>query len=108
MFMAWNTPSPPTPPGDWQEYSAGMDYRGWTLDCGKLFHVHITAKGGSFYTDFNAGALPVVKNLQVAQQAAEREIVRRVREMLPAYRAVFARLERRADNGKVTVLRPKD
>lgn len=90
--MAWNTPDPPKPPGELHEYSAGMDYRGWTLDCGKLF----------------AGALPVVKNLHAAQLAAEREIVRRVREMLPAYRAVFARLERRADNGKVTQLRPKD
>ena len=25
-----------TTPGEWQEWSAGKDYRGWTLECGRL------------------------------------------------------------------------
>ena len=107
--MAWNTPSPPKPPGEWDSYSAGLDYKGWTLSCGDLFHIHITSSGGQFYTSFNHGTLPVRGKLNAAREAAEREIVRRIRAMLPAYRAIFERVEAQAlvDTGKVTPLRPK-
>jgi hypothetical protein len=91
--MAWNTPPPPDPPGAWTSYSCGTDYKGWALSGGSLFHVRISWSRGKYFTQFNSGSLPVTGELAAAQKAAEREIVRRVRDMLPSYRAIFARVQ---------------
>ena len=104
--MAWNPKSSDRPPGEWYEYSAGMDYRGWVLECPPLFHVHIVSQGGKYSTTFNGSPLATPGNLKAARAAAEAEIVRRVRVMLPSYRAVFARFEARAETSNVTPLRP--
>jgi hypothetical protein len=105
--MAWNTPSPPKPPGEWDHFSAGADYFAWTLTVGGVFHVHVHKAGGSYYTMFNSSTLPSKDSLREAQVSAEREIVRRVRDMLPAYRAIFARYEMERDTKNVTPLRPR-
>ncbi|MES2292009.1 MAG: hypothetical protein V4527_01790 [Pseudomonadota bacterium] len=83
-----------------------MDYKAWTLTVGDIFHVHICVNKGRYYTTFNHGTLPMKGTLRDAQKAAEREIIRRVREMLPAYRAIFARYEMEQDMANVTPLRP--
>ena len=67
------------------------------LEAGPLFHVHITSTGGNYCTSFNNGTLPVVSKLDTAKLAAEREIIKRVREMLPAYRIIFERQEKRPE-----------
>lgn len=104
--MAWDTPSPPRLPGEWSEYSTRMDYRGWVLECPPLFHVHIVSAGGKYQTSFNGAPLATPGNLKSARAAAEAEIVRRVRAMLPAYRVVFARFEARQETANKTPLRP--
>jgi len=95
--MTWGRipPPTPTPPGEWEAFSYGSDYRGWILRCGPAFHAQITSGAGNFYTEFNSKPLAVQKNLERAQAAVEEKIVNDVRAMLPAYRVIFERVERR-------------
>ncbi len=107
--MAWNQipPPKPTPPGEWEAFSYGKDYRGWILRCGPAFHAHITSCGGGFYTEFNLKPLQVQKELAKAQAAVEEKIINNVRAMLPAYKVIFERVERRAliqANANVTAI----
>jgi len=104
--MTWDPKQPPRPIGEWYEYSAGTDYRGYTLDCGRLFHVHIVSKGGRYDISFNGASLSDAKSLRAARFAAEAKIVAQVREMLPAYRIIFARYEQQEKPANVTPLRP--
>jgi hypothetical protein len=95
--MTWGRvpPPKPTPPGDWEHFSYGSDYKGWVLRCGPAFHAQITGGGNQYYTMFNSQSLQVQQSLPRAQAAVEEKIVNDVRAMLPAYRVIFDRVERR-------------
>jgi hypothetical protein len=95
--MGWKDipPPKPTPPGEWEAFSYGSNYRGWILRCGPAFNAHITASENKFYTMFNSDGRSVQANLARAQAAVEEEIINSVRVMLPAYRVIFERVEKR-------------
>jgi hypothetical protein len=65
------------------------------LRCGPSFNVHITGGGDNFYTTLNGGGRPIQHSLLQAQVAAELEIVKSVRVMLPSYKEIVERLEAR-------------
>ena len=97
FFMGWSQIPPPKPPvlGAWEAYDYGIDYHGWVLKCGPLFHGHIHLAGGNYYSQLNGRAMPERKSLAEAQDAIERAIIARVREMLPAYRIIYGRVMHR-------------
>jgi hypothetical protein len=107
--MGWNDiPKPkPTPPGEWEEFTYGVNYHGWILRCGPGFDVHITRNGGQYYTTLNGGGLPIQTTLLQAQVSAELAIVTGVREMLPGYKVIVQRLEARHNNN-IILMKPKD
>ena len=95
--MGWSDVRPPKKPplGEWEAYSSGEQYRGWLLRCGALFISHIRLSNCRYYVWFNGEALGPRDTLDEAQGLAERAIVERVREMLPGYRVIHARVMRR-------------
>lgn len=95
--MGWSHIPPPKPPplGEWEAFDCGMDYHGWLLRCGSLFVGHIRLAGGEYYVSFNGKALGPRKSLNEAKDMVERLIIARVREMLPGYRIIYARVMRR-------------
>jgi hypothetical protein len=96
--MNWSRipPPKPTPPGEWESFSCGNEYRGWVLRCGPAFYAQIHAHAGKeFFSAVNTQALPVQSDLGRAQAAVEEKIVNSVRAMLPAYKVIFERVERR-------------
>lgn len=98
----------PTPPGEWEAFTYGTDYRGWLLRCGPGFVVHITRGGDQYFTTFNGGTnLGAQNTLLQAQVAAELAIVNSIRQMLPSYKAIVDRLDARHQNN-VIAIKPKD
>lgn len=79
--------------GEWTAYAHGDGYRAFWLNCGKLFVAHIITSGGRTYTDLNGRTLTGADTVEDAMRMVEREVVSQVREMLPAYKAIHARVE---------------
>jgi len=109
--MTWSRipPPKPTPPGEWEAFTYGSDYRGWILRCGPAFDAHIHQQGGGdkYFTMLNGKARNIQTSLTKAQAAVEEEIINSVRVMLPAYKVIFERVQQRGlqeKSGKVTVL----
>lgn len=94
--MGWSQVKPPPapPPGKWERWSYGKDIQGWALKCGPMFWADIRKVGehGNYYAMLNSDPLGNDPDPKVLMVQIEREIVRRVREMLPAYRVIFARI----------------
>lgn len=97
----------PTPPGEWEAFSYGNDYRGWVLRCGPGFDAHITSGGDKFYTILNGKGLAIQDSLVKAQVAVEHSIVNSMREMLPGYKVIVERLDARY-NKNIIPMKPKD
>jgi hypothetical protein len=96
-------------PGEWTAYAHGEGNRAFWLPCGRVFVGYVQHAGGRIYCNLNGDLIRGAETVEQAMQMVEREIVCQVREMLPAYRAIHARVETaqamKASN--VTVLRPK-
>lgn len=96
--MGWRDikPPKPTPPGEWETFSAG-NYRGWILRCGPAFlgQINTNESHDKFYSALNRDSLPLQTNLSKAQAQMEEQIINSVRAMLPAYRVIFERVEGR-------------
>jgi len=107
--MGWgDIPKPkPTPPGEWEAFLYGSDYRGWILRCGPGFVVQIHKSGDNYYTSLNSTGLAVQGSLLQAQLEAELAIVKGVREMLPGYKVIVERLESRHKNNIIS-MKPKE
>ena len=73
----------------------GADYRGWIMRCGPAFYAQITSNGGNFYTEFNSKPLKVQNNLETAQAMVEEKIISEMRAMLPGYKVIFERVQKR-------------
>lgn len=97
FFMGWGDVKPPKPPplGAWEVISYGRDYHAWILRCGPMFWGHITQAKGEYFSTLNGQATGVSDKLERAQDAVERAIIARVREMLPAYRVIYGRVMHR-------------
>lgn len=79
-------------PGEWHAWdTAGI--KGWTLKCLPVFKAEIRyVKHRRVYMlDLNDVAMGEHKDLAPLQVRAEREMIARVRGMLPAYRVIHAR-----------------
>lgn len=87
-----------TPPGEWLEWqAAGID--GWTLKAWPIFEAQIRLmrhlRPPQFSVDINQTTFGLRPTLEAAKAAAELEMVQRVQGMLPAYRAIHARVKAR-------------
>lgn len=83
-------------PGEWESWdTAGI--QGWTLKCLPVFKAEIRfLRHRSVYSlDLNSVAMGEHPELFPLQDRAEREIIARVRGMLPAYRGIHARVMER-------------
>ena len=96
-------------PGEWTAFAHGDGYRAYWLACGMLFSANISEGGGRIFVQLNGRTLTGALTLEEAMQLVEREVVRQVRDMLPAYRAIHARVEaaQARKDANVTILRPK-
>lgn len=96
FYMGWSDVKPPPPPplGAWEAISYGSDYHAWTLRCGSMFWGHIVQARG-YRATLNGTEVGVHDKLADAQDAVERAIIARVREMLAAYRVVYGRVMHR-------------
>jgi hypothetical protein len=67
--------------------------RGWSLRCWPVFDAQVRYEKHlkTFALDINGVHLARGDILDGIQRAAEQEIVRRIRDMLPAYRVIHAR-----------------
>ena len=79
--------------GQWVAFNCGPDYNARLLTCGTMFKAHIHLSGGRVYVDFNGKPMNGGASLEDAMKICEKEIVRRVMEMLPAYKAILARVK---------------
>lgn len=97
--MGWkDIPKPkPIPPGQWEEFSYGHDYRGWVLRCPPAFHAHITLSGGDCLLSMNAAGGGRYGSLDASKAAAELAIVTTMRETLPVYKMLVERAEQRRE-----------
>ena len=87
-------PSPPKP-GAWEKWSYGHDIQGWSLRCGPMFFADVRRVGatGNYYATLNSDVLGNDADPQKLMRLVDGEIVRRVRELVPAYRVVHARVK---------------
>jgi hypothetical protein len=95
VLMGWqNDFKPPPPkPGAWERWSYGHDVEGWSLRCGPMFFADVRKVGaaGEYYATLNSDILGNDPDPQKLMRAVDREIVRRVRELIPAYKVLRAR-----------------
>jgi hypothetical protein len=81
------------PPGAWVEYRYGADVRGWHLGCGGTFYADIGQCAKGYSVTLNMHVLTTGQNANDLKRVAERAIVDRVRNMLPAYKVIHARVK---------------
>lgn len=86
----------PEEPGVWKAWEcAGV--LGWTLKCLPVFQAEIRyeAYPKAYFLCINDVAMGQSKELEPLQDRAEREMIARVRGMLPAYRVIHERIMKR-------------
>lgn len=107
--MGWSQipKPPPTPPGHWEEIGTNPSDRQWLLRCPPAFAARITQSGGVPYLEMNLKGYGAQKSLEAAQVVAELEMIRSIREMLPVYKLLVERQERRHDKNIIPI-KPKD
>ena len=93
VLMAWNDPPPPPKHGVWEHWTYGP-VDGWTLRCGPMFAGDVRRVGevGPYYSILNAEPMGVGPDAEKLKEHIDEEIVRRVREMLPAYKLLRERI----------------
>jgi hypothetical protein len=85
-----------TIPGEWHEWSSGKDYRGWTLECGKLVaDIRQQCEGSQYYLTLNKHPWPPHDKLETQKHLAEAYIVALISAVFPAYRLIEARARAR-------------
>lgn len=85
-----------TTPGEWLEWSSGKDYKGWTLECGKLVaDIRQQGDGSKYYLTLNRHPWPPHEKLETQQHVAEAHIVALISPVLPAYQLIEARVRAR-------------
>jgi hypothetical protein len=85
------------PLGEWifsESISVGMDDKQWTLRCYPVFEarIHWQASYRRYHLTMNGTDFGKFRDLNVARQRAEREIIDRVRQLLPVLAIVRRRL----------------
>ena len=96
----WLPDYPDPPPGEWVRYDYGKSSRGWTLDCGPMFHADIGMGQNGYLLTLNLHPISQGWDVEELKRIAERHIVARVRKMIPAYRAIHGRARAAAGEGK--------
>jgi hypothetical protein len=85
-----------TTQGEWHEWSYGKDYRGWTLECGKLVaDIRQHGETSRYYMTINKHPYGPSDDLEAHKHLAETQIVSRIAAVLPAYRLIEARVRQR-------------
>lgn len=95
--MGWQSSSvspPPPKQGVWEHWTYGKDIQGWSLRCGPMFFADIRRIGdyGNYYATLNSDVLGNDPNPQTLMKKVDREIIRRMREAIPAYKILHARV----------------
>lgn len=88
----WLKDWPKSKLGEWERWEYGKDRRGWTLDCGGMFHADVGPGPKGYVVTLNLHPIGRGDDPEALKRLAERQIVERVRHMLPAYRIVHARV----------------
>ena len=84
--------APEPKPGVWQRWDYGKDRRGWSLDCGGMFHADVGPGTKGYVVTLNLHPIGRGDDPEALKRLAERHIVERVRFMLPAYRVIHERV----------------
>lgn len=94
----WLPRKDPPPPGEWtfmESISMGMEASNqWVLRCYPIFEarVHWQSAERRFHLTMNGTDFGRFRNLDVARQRAEREIINRMREVMPVLAIIRRRL----------------
>jgi hypothetical protein len=87
----WLPNQPEPPPGHWVPYDYGPTIRGWHLTCGGMFHADVGPGQDGYLLTLNMHPITTSWDIDELKRTAERHIVARVRKMLLAYKAIYAR-----------------
>jgi hypothetical protein len=106
--MGWNDiPKPkPTPPGEWEKIGT-VNFIAWYLRCPPCFAASIHSHGNEFFLEVNREARGPRKSLEAAQIEAETVIASQIKELLPVYKVIVQRLEKRSEVN-IIPMKPRD
>jgi hypothetical protein len=93
----WLPRYPDPEPGQWIEYSYSKDTHGWHLTVGNAFHADVAYRGTRYYLLLNLHPISDGSDPEALKLLAEQHIVARVQKMIPAYKAIYARVNTAKD-----------
>lgn len=82
--------------GEWNEWTYGIEIRGWEMECGNLkADIRQTQKDAPYYLTINRHHIANGPDLEDLKHMAEDHFVKRISAVLPAYRVIRSRMRAR-------------